>query len=286
MDFVAVDVETANADCATICQIGVVHFDRNGPKDRWTTLIDPEDYFDGMNVSVHGITEKDVSGAPRFPDVFPELVSRLEDQIVTHHMPFDRVALRRAASRYKLPMLRVQWLDSAAVARRAWKRFAEKGYGLGNLAREFDLALDHHDALSDAEASGWVLQKAVETSGQSPSEWLEECKRPIGGSVARTAEVDGPLSGERVVFTGKLSMPRREAAALAADAGCDVASSVSHKVTLLVVGVQDLRRTKGKNKSSKHRKAEQLIQEGAEIAIVGEEDFLELVGESGGPDSA
>jgi DNA polymerase III subunit epsilon len=89
-----------------------------------------------------------------------------------------------------------------------------------------------------------------------------------------------------VVFTGKLSMPRREAADLAAEAGCDVATSVSQKVTLLVVGVQDLRGTKGRKKSSKHRKAEQLIQEGCDIAIVGEEDFLELVGDPSGPDSA
>jgi DNA polymerase-3 subunit epsilon len=45
------------------------------------------------------------------------------------------------------------------------------------------------------------------------------------------------------------------------------------------VGAQDLRRTLGRDKSSKHRKVEKLISDGCDIAIIGEEDFLELVGE-------
>lgn len=288
MDFVAVDVETANADCSTICQIGIVRFDEHGPTDRWAALIDPEDYFDGMNVSIHSITDEAVQGAPTFSDVYPEIATRLANRIVVHHMPFDRVALARAASRYALSPLEAEWLDSARVARRAWDRFSGRGYGLRNLAHELEIHLEHHDALSDAEACGLILRKAVEESGLTPRDWIERSRSPISGkaSAVRTGDAEGPLLGERVVFTGKLSIPRREAADIAAKAGCDVATSVSQQVTLLVVGVQDLRRTKGRKKSSKHRKAERLIQEGCDIAIVGEEDFLELVGDPGGPDSA
>ncbi len=135
MEFVAVDVETANADYASLCQIGIAQFDATGASDTWTTLIDPEDYFDGMNVSIHGITEEAVRGAPRFPDVFAEINARLSGRIVVHHMPFDRVALALAGERYGLPLLEAQWLDSARVARRTWKQFAERGYGLANIAR-------------------------------------------------------------------------------------------------------------------------------------------------------
>ena len=110
--------------------------------------------------------------------------------------------------------------------------------------------------------------------------WLRRAQEPISGheSIAREGNSDGPLAGEVVAFTGALSLPRHEAAALAADAGCDVGSGVTHRTTLLVVGDQDTRRLAGHEKSLKHRKAEELISEGFHIRIVGESDFRRLVG--------
>jgi DNA polymerase-3 subunit epsilon len=66
---------------------------------------------------------------------------------------------------------------------------------------------------------------------------------------------------------------------MAAMAGCKVVDSVSKKVTILVVGDQDLRLTNGHAKSTKHRKAETLIAAGASIRIVRESDFLMLMDE-------
>jgi len=77
-------------------------------------------------------------------------------------------------------------------------------------------------------------------------------------------------------------MTRREAADLAAEAGCDVVQSVSSSTTLLIVGKQDLSKLAGHKRSSKHRKAEELISQGHPIRIVGEHDFLCMVeGERG-----
>ena len=89
---------------------------------------------------------------------------------------------------------------------------------------------------------------------------------------------DGPLHGEVVVFTGALSIRRSEAAQLAATAGCEVDPSVTKVTTLLVVGDQDIRRLAGHEKSSKHRKAEELISKGRTIRILIESDFKRLVG--------
>jgi DNA polymerase-3 subunit epsilon len=72
-------------------------------------------------------------------------------------------------------------------------------------------------------------------------------------------------------------MLRGEAAAMAARAGSDVRESVNRETTVLVVGDQDVRRLLGHEKSSKHRKAETLIQGGQLIRIIGERDFLRLV---------
>ena len=79
------------------------------------------------------------------------------------------------------------------------------------------------------------------------------------------------------MFTGALEIPRREAADLAASIGCTVASGVTKKTTLLIVGDQDVTKLAGKDKSSKHLKAEQLISKGQPIRIIRESDFKQLV---------
>ena len=277
--YIALDVETANADWASICQVGLAEFGPDGVVRTWKSLVDPEDYFDGMNVSIHGIDEVTVQGAPRFPEIVETIREFCEPHVVVHHMPFDRVAVARACERYGLPTLDTRWLDSARVARRAWERFSQRGYGLRNLATELGISLDHHDALSDAIAAGMVLRRAVVDTGVGVDEWLTRARQQLSApsSERRTGASDGPLFGECIVFTGALTMPRREAAGMAAAVGADVGAGVTKHTTIVVVGVQDLRRTGGSDKSSKHRKAEQLVGAGKDISIIGEDDFVELV---------
>lgn len=74
MRFVAIDVETANADMASICSIGVAIFEDCALKSEWYSLIDPDDFFDPVNISIHGISADDVLDAPTLRDVMAELV--------------------------------------------------------------------------------------------------------------------------------------------------------------------------------------------------------------------
>ena len=130
--FVAVDVETANADMASICQIGVVSFSHGEIVDSWEALVDPEDYFDEVNVSIHGIDEAAVQNAPTLPQVASHIAGSLSGRIVASHMPFDRTSIARALDRYGLEPIRCTWIDTARVTRRAWPQFASRGYGVGN----------------------------------------------------------------------------------------------------------------------------------------------------------
>ena len=56
---------------------------------------------------------------------------------------------------------------------------------------------------------------------------------------------------------------------MAAAAGCDVAANVTRKTTMLVVGTQDRSKLKGYAKSTKHRKAETLIERGPPAVDTG-----------------
>ena len=64
---------------------------------------------------------------------------------------------------------------------------------------------------------------------------------------------------------------------MAAAAGCDVSSQIKKTTTFLVVGNQDIRRLAGHKKSSKYRKAEEMISKGQKIQIPAEDDFRELI---------
>ena len=143
----------------------------------------------------------------------------------------------------------------------------------------------HHDAAEDARAAGEILLHASRITGHSIDEWLKRTNRPISWSpgssehITREANSEGPLFGEVIVFTGAISMPRREAADLAANAGCEVSALVTKTTTLLVVGDQDIRKLAGHEKSKKHRKVEQYIKKIQSIRVLCETAFRSLVGE-------
>lgn len=81
---------------------------------------------------------------------------------------------------------------------------------------------------------------------------------------------EGPLAGQRIVFTGAMELPRDKAAALAADLGAQCSDSVSGKTTILVIGAPD----PDGRLTGKQVKAQRLIAEGAQIQIMSEADFI------------
>ena len=91
------------------------------------------------------------------------------------------------------------------------------------------------------------------------------------------------LSGEMVVFTGKLStLGRKEAQALVERLGGRAADEVTAKTTMLVVGAEGSAREADKSegeKTHKLKRAEQLnLQTAASIRILSESEFCKLVG--------
>ena len=285
LTFNAIDVETANADRASICQIGLVHVQDGKIQDQWKTLINPEDWFDPWNIEIHGIDEAAVSGSPTLPEARDELRRRLRGSVLVSHTAFDRVAFERAMTKYDLEQLQVTWLDSAKIARRAWPdEYGVRGWGLKNIAKDFDITFQHHDALEDARAAAEIVLHACDAAKLDIDGWLRRVKGPVTSSTSASAQpirregsVEGPLYGETVVFTGTLTVSRREAAEQAANFGCDVAARVTKKVTMLVVGTQDKSKLSGYEKSAKHRRAEALVNQGEDIQILSEQDFYDLV---------
>jgi DNA polymerase III subunit epsilon len=281
MDFVVIDVEAANEDLSSICQVGIASFRDGELADAWMSLVDPQSEFSAINIAIHGIDEYKVMGAPTWRNVFPEINARLLDRIVVSHTPFDRAALSCACDRSGVKRPEYRWLDSARVVRRTWSQFSKSGYGLSNVAKHFEIDYQAHDALEDARCAGLLLLRAIAETGLGPEQWLTRSVQPINLAVQLAHHLDGnpdgELFGETLVFTGRLLVPRPEASVAAAKAGCRVEKNVTKRTTMVVVGDQDLQRLNGHEKSKKHREAEQLIGNGHSIRILGESDFMRVV---------
>ncbi|WP_259987430.1 exonuclease domain-containing protein [Sulfitobacter sp. S190] len=276
--FVALDVETANQQHSSICQVGLAMVATNGDIETISILVDPEQGFESFNVTLHGIDEITVKGAPSFKEVLQFLRPFLERHVLVQHSNFDKQAFNAASKYYSVPELRATWVDSVQIARKAWPELkGNGGHGLASLKTHLDLEFEHHDAEEDARAAAEVVLLAETVTGEDFSELAKPSKQKYQTSVAVSGNQNGPLYGHVACFTGQLAMSRVEAATFAAGAGITIKTGVSKKVTLLIVGDQDISTLAGHDKSSKHRRAEELQREGHEIRILGETEFLKLV---------
>lgn len=176
--YVAVDVETASVDISSICQIAVVEFVSGSVGKVWHSLINPRTPFAAFNINLHGIDASTVRDAPDFSAVVNTLSALLSGRVVVSHMPFDRISLERAYLGQGMPVVDCRWLDTAQVARRAWPRFAKRGYGLKSVASWCGIDFQHHNAVEDANTAGRILAMAVEQTGITSEEWLNRCPAP------------------------------------------------------------------------------------------------------------
>ena len=277
--FVALDVETACSDAASICQIGLACVQHDNQIQTFSMLVNPGTRFDPFNIQLHGIGPDHVADAPRFPDALDSLLQLLTNHQLVQHSNFDKQAMNAACGFCGIATPDLRWSDSVTIARRAWPELkGNGGHGLANLKRTLNLQFHHHDAGEDARAAAMVVLHA-EAHLRLPFEELIKptTKTRYSAAITMDGDPEGSLAGSVVVFTGALGLSRSEAAELAARVGMTVKAGVTKQTTHLVVGDQDLTVLAGHAKSSKHRKAEDMQSVGHPIRIIGESDFKTLV---------
>ncbi|QIS21520.1 exonuclease domain-containing protein [Nocardia terpenica] len=169
--FVALDVETANADYGSICAIGIAVVRCGLVAETYSWLCQPPrsaSSFDRVNIAIHGITAAAVRGQPRFHERMKILLDIIGDApIVCHNARFDMRAIRCACILSRLPI--PNWRFGCTYL---WSREHVNGldnYRLPTVAAHFGAILEnHHDAAEDAVAAanimlGLLNQRSVET---------------------------------------------------------------------------------------------------------------------------
>ena len=281
--FIALDVETACRDSASICQIGLACVQANNEIQTFSMLVNPETQFDAFNIQLHGIGPEHVVGAACFPDALAAILPLLAEHRLVQHSSFDKRAMTAACELYGITQPNLIWSDSVTIARRAWPELkGNGGHGLASLKRVLGLEFQHHDAGEDARAAAMVVLHA-ETQLEMTIEELAmpTPKKRYPSKVTREPNPDGPFFGAVAVFTGNIGMTRVDAADLAAKLGMAVRASVTTKTTHLIVGEQDQAVLAGQSKSTKHRKAEEMQDLGHPLQIIGETDFQTFLCDEG-----
>ena len=100
---------------------------------------------------------------------------------------------------------------------------------------------------------------------------------PVSSSTG--VDSDSAIAGKSFLFTGALeSMSRKEAQARVSELGGETPSGVTKDLHYLVIGDADLERFEGGWRTGKLKKAASYNDGGAKIAIIGETQFLALLG--------
>lgn len=159
LNFVGFDVETANGDWGSICQIGVVRVIDGIEVESQSWLCAPPsgiDHFDPANVAIHGITQEQVAGEPTFADRLPMLLDFFGDlPFVAHNAHFDATSLRRACQVAGQPLPETLFACSLTLARAS--KLGLASHRLPVVAEALGVPLtNHHDATEDARAAALI----------------------------------------------------------------------------------------------------------------------------------
>jgi DNA polymerase-3 subunit epsilon len=152
MTFTAIDFETAIGHHP--CSVGIVTVENGVITDEYVTLIKPpNNLYSPYTIQVHGIHPRDTANAKTFSQLFPEIQRRLQGKVVVaHNESFDRNVLSKSMALYNLDY---NCLNIAAKWECTVKIYKAKGLKptkLSDCCREMNIALNHHEALSDARA--------------------------------------------------------------------------------------------------------------------------------------
>jgi DNA polymerase III epsilon subunit family exonuclease len=155
-EFVVVDVETTgtNPEMADLVEVAAVRVKGGKIADRWSTFVNPGRPIFGNQM--HGITDKDVKGAPSPAEAARKALDFVGDAtLVGHSVGFD-IAFLEAALGDGTRIEKGRYLDTLTLARDGYPDLAS--YTLGELSKFFGIQLQQaHRALPDAEATAELV---------------------------------------------------------------------------------------------------------------------------------
>jgi DNA polymerase III epsilon subunit-like protein len=166
--FAVIDVETTGLDPERerVLELAIVRADAQGrPIDQWVTRFHPDGPVRATHI--HGITDADVAGAPRFADLALSIGTALQGLVlVAHNAEFDLAFLQAEFARASLPMPQVSTyctLQGSTVYLPHLRRRT-----LGECCAALGVTHQQaHSALGDAYAAAGLLERYLAMDRQT-----------------------------------------------------------------------------------------------------------------------
>lgn len=286
-DFISLDIETTGLSPTydEIIELGAVKYRDSIPVDTFSSLVKPESPIDDFITQMTGITNEMLEDAPSLNAVLPSFIEFVgNDIIVGHNVNFDVNFIYDACEAIGLPPFSNNFIDTMRLGRRMYKDL--KNHKLDTLIDFFRLEKRTlHRGLGDCELTAECYQKMIADRERfdeaiAPAHHKSSQKHSLKEIVATEGHKnpDNPLFGKVCVFTGALeSFTRKEAAQLVVDIGGICGDTVTKKTNYLILGNNDYCKSIKDGKSGKQKKAEKLIVEGADLSIIPESVFLDIL---------
>jgi DNA polymerase III subunit epsilon len=164
-----IDFETTQSPTGLrAVEVGAVLFEHGQEVQALGELINPGCRIDHWSMSIHHISNEDVTSASDFLGVWQRLRPLLEEAVVVaHNAGFDAGALRNELVRHSLTPPPLEWWDTLRLARRVWRRMFQS-YSLDHLRCQLMLpGTVAHRALDDARVASHLFATAVADAAQA-----------------------------------------------------------------------------------------------------------------------
>lgn len=180
--FVVFDVETTGLSAVydTIIELAAVKIHNGEIIDRFESFANPHHRLSNTTIELTGITDDMVESAPEVDIVLRKFLEWSgNDVLVAHNASFDMGFINVGYQKIGLPKATNPVIDTLEVARLLYPEF--KNHRLNTLAKKFDIELtQHHRAIYDAEATGYILIKLLKDASKQGIEYHDQFNDYMG----------------------------------------------------------------------------------------------------------
>jgi DNA polymerase III subunit alpha, Gram-positive type len=166
--YVVFDVETTGLSAVydKIIELAAVKVKNGEVIDRFESFANPHHRLSATTIDLTGITDDMVQTAPEIDEVLTKYHHWVgNDILVAHNASFDMGFLNAGYQRAGLGKAQNPVIDTLELARLLYPTF--KNHRLNTLAKKFDVELtQHHRAIYDAEATGYLLIKMLKDAAE------------------------------------------------------------------------------------------------------------------------
>lgn len=177
-NFVALDVETATSDPASICEIGIAIVQSSKVVSTKSWLVRPPyNKYDKTNIDIHHITPSETENGPDFKTVWNEVQQYISGRFLcAHYAQFDMNCLKACFEKYGISHNNIEYYCTCKMARKA---FDVVNYKLDTLCEAFDISSPiKHRAGEDARRCAELFLKMMEIAKVDLSVF-SDCKSSI-----------------------------------------------------------------------------------------------------------